>query len=102
MKPKLIIVGAAGRMGRRITALAAESKNFDIIGLIEDKNNPEVGRDMEQVGVKISSEFPVGANVVINFFLPIAFGNPLDYCLKNKAALVCGTTGMADEQLKKI
>jgi 4-hydroxy-tetrahydrodipicolinate reductase len=102
MKPKLIIVGAAGRMGRRITALAAESKNFDIIGLIEDKNNPEIGRDLEQAGVKISSEFPVGANVVIDFSLPIAFGNTLDYCLKNKAALVCGTTGLADEQLKKI
>lgn len=102
MKPKLIIVGAAGRMGRRLAALAAQSQNFDIIGLVENKGNPELGKDPENVGVKISSDFPTGANVVIDFSLPIAFGNTLDYCLKNKAALVCGTTGLADEQLKKI
>ena len=37
---------------------AAESKKFDIIGTIEDKNCPEIGKDLEHVGVKISSEFP--------------------------------------------
>jgi 4-hydroxy-tetrahydrodipicolinate reductase len=112
MRPKLIIVGAAGRMGRRITALAGQSKNFDIIGLIEDKNNPEIGRDLEQAGVKIGSEFPAGADlstaasakadVVIDFSLPAAFDNTLDYCLKNKAALVCGTTGLSDAQIKNL
>lgn len=102
MSQKLIIVGAAGRMGRRITALAGQSKNFDIIGLIEDKNNPEIGRDLEQTGVKIGSEFPAGANVVVDFSLPMAFDNTLNYCLKNKAALICGTTGLADEQIKNL
>jgi len=102
MTPKLIIVGAAGRMGKRLTALAAASKNFDIIGLLENKGNPELGKDLEQVGVKITSDFPAGANVVIDFSLPAAFGGTLDYCLKNKAALVCGTTGLDDVQLKKI
>ena len=72
MNPKLIIVGAAGRVGRRITALALESKKFDIIGTIEDKNCPEIGKDLEHTGLKIASEFPAGANLVIDFSLPAA------------------------------
>jgi 4-hydroxy-tetrahydrodipicolinate reductase len=102
MNPKLIIVGAAGRMGRRITALAAESKKFDIIGTIEDENCPEIGKDLERTGVKITSEFPAGANLVIDFSLPAAFDGTVNYCLKNKCALVMGTTGLSAEQIKKL
>lgn len=98
----MIIVGAAGRMGRRITALAAESKKFDIIGAIEDKNCPQIGGDLEQIGVKISSEFPAKADVVIDFSLPAAFDSTVNYCLGNNCALVLGTTGLSSEQIKKI
>jgi len=108
MKPKLIIVGAAGRMGRRITALAVEAKQFDIIGAIEDRNCPEIGKDagivagIGQINVKISPDFQAGADVVIDFSLPAAFDNVLNYCLKNNCALVMGTTGLSAEQFKKI
>jgi 4-hydroxy-tetrahydrodipicolinate reductase len=102
MRPKLIIVGAAGRMGRKITTLAAESKKFDIIGLIEDKSCPQIGEDCEQIGIKISSEFPPDANVVIDFSLPAAFGNTLNYCLEQNCSLVLGTTGLSAEQIKKV
>jgi len=102
MRPKLIIVGAAGRMGRRISVLAVESKKFDIIGAIEDKNCPLIGKDLEQIGVKISSEFPAKADLVIDFSLPAAFDGTVNYCLGNNCALVMGTTGLAAEQIKKI
>ncbi len=102
MNPKLIIVGAAGRMGRRITALALESKKFDIIGTIEDKNCPEISKDLEHAGLKITSEFPPKADIVIDFSLPAAFNGTLNYCLKNNCSLVMGTTGLSAEQIKKI
>ena len=102
MNPKLIIVGAGGRMGRRITALALESKKFDIIGTIEDKNCPEISKDLEHTGLKITSEFPASANIVIDFSLPAAFDGTLNYCLKNNCSLVMGTTGLSSEQIKKI
>jgi 4-hydroxy-tetrahydrodipicolinate reductase len=102
MNPKLIIVGAAGRMGRRITVLALESKKFEIIGTIEDKNCPEIGKDLEHAGVKITSEFPPKADIVIDFSLPAAFDSTLNYCLKNNCSLVMGTTGLSVEQIKKI
>ncbi len=108
MKPKLVIVGAAGRMGKRITALACESKQFDIVGAVEDINCPEIGKDagllagVGSINVKISSNFPPKADVVINFSAPAATDNVIDYCIKNKSALVTGTTGLSTEQLKKI
>jgi 4-hydroxy-tetrahydrodipicolinate reductase len=108
MKPKLVIVGAAGRMGRRITALAVESKQFDTIGAVEDKNCPELGKDVGliagagSINVKISPDFPPKADVVIDFSAPAAFDSTVEYCLKQNCALVSGTTGLSTEQLKKI
>ena len=108
MKPKLVIVGAAGRMGRKITFLAQQSKQFDIIGAVEDKNCPEIGKDAGllagcgSINVKNSSEFPAGADVVIDFSLPAAADSVIDYCVKNKSALVMGTTGLSAQQLKKV
>jgi 4-hydroxy-tetrahydrodipicolinate reductase len=108
MNPKLIIVGAAGRMGRRIMYLTGQSQKFDITGAIEDKSCPEIGKDagllagLGQTNVKISSEFPPAADVVIDFSLPAAFDGTLDYCLANNCALVMGTTGLSAEQVKKI
>lgn len=108
MKPKLIIIGAAGRMGRRIIALAVESKQFDIIGAVEDRNCPEIGKDaglpagIGSINVKISPDFPPKADVVIDFSAHAAFDSTVEYCLKQNCALVSGTTGLSAEQIKKI
>lgn len=45
MKPKLIIVGAAGRMGVRIFALAKEADHFDIIATVEKADHLNIGKD---------------------------------------------------------
>ena len=45
MKPALVINGAAGRMGRRIVALAYESKQFDIVGAADYAEHPDLGKD---------------------------------------------------------
>ncbi|HBG27548.1 MAG: 4-hydroxy-tetrahydrodipicolinate reductase [Planctomycetes bacterium GWF2_41_51] len=102
MSSKLIIVGAAGRMGKRIAALALESKNFEIFGAVEGSTCPDLGKNFEQTNIKITSDFPAGADVVIDFSLPVAFEGTINYCLKTKCALVLGTTGLSPEQIKKV
>jgi 4-hydroxy-tetrahydrodipicolinate reductase len=102
MNSKLIIVGAAGRMGKMIAAFAKTSGQLDIIGGVEYKESPEIGKNIEQTDIKISSEFPANANVVIDFSLPAAFDRTLEYCLQNNCALVLGTTGLSAEQIKKV
>ncbi|UCG59759.1 MAG: 4-hydroxy-tetrahydrodipicolinate reductase [Phycisphaerales bacterium] len=108
MRPKLIVVGAAGRMGRRVLSLAGESGEFDIVGGIERENHPDIGTDLgllaptEAVGVKLSAAYPAGADVAIDFSLPESTDKTIDNCLKNNTALVLGTTGLSEEQQEKI
>ena len=108
MKPKLVICGAAGRMGRRIIALALEDGLFEITGALEKAGNPNIGKDagvvagVQQLNVKITDDFPGGADVVVDFSLPEAADGTVDYCVKNKTGLVLGTTGLSDSQRKKI
>ncbi len=105
MKPTLVIHGAAGRVGKRILALATEQKTFDIIGAIDHPAHPELGKDagllagVGAIGVALTSQFPAKADVVIDFSLPQAAGNTVAWCRKSGAALVMGTTGLDDPQM---
>ena len=108
MKQKLIINGAAGRMGRRVVALAVEGAYFDIVGVVDKAGHADIGKDagllagISELGVKITSEYPVKADVMIDFSLPEAAEAVIGYCQKNKVALVMGTTGLSDEQVARL
>lgn len=108
MTPELIICGAAGRMGKRVIALALEGSQFKIIAALDRSDHPDISKDAgtvagaEPIGVKISSVFTPGADVVIDFSLPQAASDTINYCVENKAALVMGTTGLKAEQVEKI
>ncbi len=108
MKPKLIINGAAGRMGRRITALAVESGKFEIVAAIDTAAHPDTGTDagiaagVGEIGVAISPDRPSTADVMIDFSLPEATDAVIDYCVASKVALVLATTGISDSQVAKL
>ena len=42
---QLIVHGAAGRMGRRVVALAADDANFQLTAAIDHQGNPLLGQD---------------------------------------------------------
>ena len=104
MKPKLVIVGAGGRMGRRIVALGMESGRFEIAGAVDRADHPDVGKDagllagIERLNVPLSAAWPSGANVAIDFSLPEAAGETVQQCLEKGIALVMGTTGLTAAQ----
>ncbi len=108
MKPNLVVCGAAGRMGKRIIALAIEDGQFNIIGAVERKEHAQIGEDAgavaaaSHINIKLDSNYPTGADVVIDFSLPEAADNTINYCLENSAALVMGTTGLSEKQQNKI
>ena len=108
MNAKLIVVGAAGRMGKRILSLAIEAGQFGIIAAVERKDHPDIGKDAgllagtDPIDLKLGSAYPSGADVLIDFSQPAAADCTLDYCLENAAALVLGTTGLGDKQQEKI
>jgi 4-hydroxy-tetrahydrodipicolinate reductase len=108
MKPELIVNGAAGRMGKRILALAIESGQFNIAGAVDHAKCPDMGKDaglvagIDQIGIDITSEFPQEADVMIDFSLPQATDAVIEYCQKNSVALVIATTGLSDAQIEKL
>ena len=108
MKPALIINGAAGRMGKRIVALAFEGKQFEIVGAADTAEHPDLGKDVgllagiEPINVALSAAFPDSADVMIDFSLPQAADVAIDFCAKNSIALVMGTTGLSESQLAKL
>ena len=108
MKPSLIINGAAGRMGRRVIAMAAESAAFDITAAVDIPSHPDIGKDagltagIGAIGVNLTAEYPQTADVMIDFSLPQATDATVEYCANNSVALVLATTGLIESQLTKL
>ncbi len=102
---KIAINGSAGRMGKRIAALAIELGEFDIVAALEAAGNRAMGRDLGELagagpfGVQVTQEmgqdFP---EVMIDFSLPEGTMEALPLCRKKGIAMVIGTTGLTESQ----
>jgi 4-hydroxy-tetrahydrodipicolinate reductase len=105
---KLIVMGAAGRMGGRILQLAVEDGGFDIVGTIEAEGHPDIGKNLVLSGAsgpintKLTDSFPADADVVVDFSMPDAMTKTIDYCVENRVSLVLGTTGISEKQQENI
>ncbi|MHC4170033.1 MAG: 4-hydroxy-tetrahydrodipicolinate reductase [Planctomycetota bacterium] len=102
---KLVVIGAAGRMGKRILSLAAESGQFDIVAAVERQGHPDIGKGLGlatesgPIDVLLTDTCQsVAADVAIDFSLPQASERTVRFCLENGISLVCGTTGLSDQQ----
>jgi 4-hydroxy-tetrahydrodipicolinate reductase len=106
---KLVVIGAAGRMGSRILSLAADFGQFDIVDAVDRPGHPDIGKSLIAVTNSSSAEIllsdtcrAVDADVAIDFSLPEASEQTADFCLANGIALVCGTTGLTEQQRDKL
>ncbi|MBU4457728.1 MAG: 4-hydroxy-tetrahydrodipicolinate reductase [Candidatus Omnitrophica bacterium] len=108
---KLVISGIAGRMGKRISALAAEDKDFAVTGGLESEDSPFIGKDIGDVlgtgglGKDIESDFEKLASdcdVVIEFTTPEATMKHLEIAQSNNVAIVIGTTALVSSDIDKI
>ena len=109
MAIKLVVIGAGGRMGNRVLALAVESGQFDIVAAVDKPGHPDIGKNLGlaaasgPLDVELTDTCrSVAADVAIEFSLPEASGQTVDYCLANGVALVSGTTGLSDQQRQKL
>ena len=105
---KIAIIGAAGRMGRRIAALAIESERFDIVSATEVPGHEAIGRDVGELGGVGAFGLAVGASldetpdVLIDFSLPEGTMKFLPVCRERKVAMVIGTTGLTASQQAEV
>lgn len=99
---KVGVSGASGRMGKRIIALASDSKDLKVVFGLEDKNHPEVGKTIGKV--KISADFGSieACDCLIDFSAPSATLEYLGYAVKFEKRMVIGTTGLDKAAQDKI
>jgi 4-hydroxy-tetrahydrodipicolinate reductase len=108
---KLVIAGAAGRMGKILLQLASRDKAFKIVGGLEARGHVALGQDLgvlmgqKLMGVKVTQDATTAlksADVLIDFSHFSALPENLKAAVKTRTACVIGTTGIPSAMLKAI
>jgi len=108
---KICVAGATGRMGSTLIKEAA-ARGFAIVGAVEAKGNPNIGKTLREAGICDSDVKIVDpsnmekdvkeADVYMSFTTPDAEVANLPVVANLGKRIVMGTTGLTDEQLGKI
>lgn len=105
---RMIVNGAAGRMGRRIIALAAEDKELAIAAAFERPDHPDIGKDagalagLDPLGVALTPRREVAADVAVDFSHAESALAMIDWCAERGIAIVVGTTGLGAEGQRRL
>lgn len=109
MKPiRYSIVGAAGRMGRRIIALAATDSQLVCANAVESESSPFLGQDAGELagfgrsGIAVTDALGPDFDVLIDFSSADATGRWLGECRRRGRPIIMGTTGHDDAVLQGI
>ncbi|MBQ2713223.1 MAG: 4-hydroxy-tetrahydrodipicolinate reductase [Clostridia bacterium] len=95
---RVVITGAAGRMGNQLAECIAKRKDIKIVAGVDQFASVETKFPVYPDFSLIEQEY----DAIIDFSRPSLLDNMLEYALLNKAAVVIATTGYTDEQLAKI
>ena len=108
---KVVIAGAAGRMGCRLVSLVRDSTAFTLAGALEGKGHEALGNDAGEtagsgrIGVAITEDLPYlmeRGEVVIDFSSPEATLQHLRIVAQHRRAMVVGTTGFSPSELDEL
>ena len=108
---RLVVVGAAGRMGRMLVKTVAEAENCRLVGAIEREGSSVLGQDagtlagLAPLGVSVTDDpLPVFAQAdgVLDFTSPAATISFASLAAQARIVHVIGTTGLQDEDFTKL
>lgn len=105
---RIAINGAAGRMGRRLVALAAADPGLAVAAALESAGHPQLGEDAGTVagvgplGIRLSASLEVAVDALVDFSVPAATEAIAALCAENGIPLVCATTGLDEGQTRKL
>ncbi|MBM3607516.1 MAG: 4-hydroxy-tetrahydrodipicolinate reductase, partial [Alphaproteobacteria bacterium] len=108
---RLVVAGAAGRMGRMLVQAIASAKGATLTGALEHAQSPALGQDagvlagVGALGVPVTSD-PLTAlakaDGVIDFTIPASTVELAAIAAQARIVHVIGTTGLASGDLAKI
>lgn len=90
--------GCNGAMGQVITRLAKEDENVEIVAGIDGYK----GIQNEYPVFDVIGDCDIEADVIVDFSNAGAMDGLLDYCIQKKIPAVLCTTGLSEEQLKRV
>ncbi|MCR4945460.1 MAG: 4-hydroxy-tetrahydrodipicolinate reductase [Lachnospiraceae bacterium] len=95
---KIIMHGCNGRMGQMITDIAAEDETVEIVAGVDKF----LGRENKYPVFEKISACDVDADVIIDFSNAAAVDDLLDYAVERKLPVVLCSTGLSEEQNKRV
>ncbi len=109
--PGIVVTGASGRMGRMLIRTVADSADARLAGAVERRGHDWLGQDVgtamggAPLGVTVTDD-PLepfaGAHAVLDFTTPEASVEFAAVAAQARVVHVIGTTGLADEHLRKL
>ena len=108
---KIVVAGAAGRMGGRLVTLLQQSEGLTLVGAVEGKGHPAIGKDAGEAagcgrtGVLIVDDLKSvieRSDVLIDFSAPAASLDHLKITADANRAAVIGTTGFSAPDVDRI
>jgi 4-hydroxy-tetrahydrodipicolinate reductase len=109
-KTKILINGAAGKMGREVIKAVAKEPDLELVGavdVIETGVDAGILVGIKPTGIEISKDLDrtirsAKPDVVVDFTHPNVVMDNVRMILKNKVHAVVGTTGLGDGDMKEI
>ena len=111
MTLRIGVCGAAGRMGKTILTLCAETAGVEVTMAIEHDASPAVGQDAGELagvgslGVRVGDDIAAlssPVDVVIDFSLAAGVVANIQKCAASNINMVIGTTGLAPADYKQL
>jgi 4-hydroxy-tetrahydrodipicolinate reductase len=105
MKQAVLVAGICGRMGGKVAELIASDPDLDLVGGVEKAEHPSAGRKLS-VGrkeVRVAAGFGDNvreAGLLVDFTTPEGTMSALEFCTERGMALVTGTTGQSEGNVK--
>jgi 4-hydroxy-tetrahydrodipicolinate reductase len=108
---KVVVTGAAGRMGTQIIRLARDAEELALHAAVERPGSPAAGGDVAALvggppaGLTVTDDLAkalAGADVVIDFTSHDASVRHAELCAEKGVALVIGSTGFTADDKAKI
>ena len=97
------IVGAAGRMGLRLVALACADPALRVVAAMDRADHPDLGRDVgtlaggKPLNTRLSDTLGAKPDVIIDFSTPAGLAVTVDLARHFRCGLVVGTTGLGEQ-----
>lgn len=97
---RIVVIGAAGRMGSRICALAQHDPGVTLAGAVLRPGSPGVGTSVFAGNSSLNyagSAAGIAGDVLLHFAPPGVLAGSIEHARAARAALLVGTTGLPDD-----